>query len=130
MARDLNQVFLIGRLTRDIEVNTTKSGKNVGNFALAVNRSNEDVDFIECVAWDKTAELLQQYTSKGSKILVQGSLQIRSYEAKDGTNRKVSEIQVRDISFLDPKSDSQSTQKDVAPTDIDDKPIDLSEIPF
>lgn len=137
MARDMNQVFLVGRLTRDVDLKTTQSGKSVASFSLAVNRSNDEADFVECVAWEKTAELLAQYTGKGSKILAQGSLQGRSYEAKDGTNRKVWEVVVRDISFLDSKADSQpntqtntATKKDTVVEDIGDEPINLDDIPF
>ncbi len=133
MGKAVNRVFLIGRLTRDVEVSTTKGGKNVGSFSLAVDKATgEGADFFDCVAWEKTAELLQQYTSKGSKVHVEGSLQQRSWDDKDsGAKRSKIEVVVRDVTFLDSKSDSaQSTQKDVAPEDIDDKPIDLSEIPF
>lgn len=112
MARDLNQIFLVGRLTRDVELKTTQSGNKVASFALAVNRSKDEADFVECVAWDKTAELLAQYVGKSSKILVQGSLQERSYEAKDGTNRKVWEVIARDVTFLDSKPDSPQTITD------------------
>lgn len=136
MARDLNQVFLIGRLTRDVELRTTGTGKNVASFALAVNRSEESVDFIECVAWEKTAELLNQYTSKGSKILVQGSLQVREYEDKSGNKRKAYEVIVRDISFLDNKPEGATSattntqKKDTVVEDIGDEPINLDDIPF
>lgn len=132
MGKAVNRVFLIGRLTRDVEVKTTTSGKNVASFSLAVDKATgEGADFFDCVAWEKTADLLSQYTGKGSKVHVEGSLQQRSWEDKDGNNRNKVEVVVRDVTFLDSKSDSQSTQtKDNAPTDIDDKPIDLSEIPF
>lgn len=105
MGKSVNQVFLIGRLTRDIELRQTTTGKAVCSFSLAVDKSTgEGADFFECVAWDMTAELLQQHTAKGSKIHVQGSLQQREYEAKDGTNRRVVEVVVRDVTFLDKKS--------------------------
>ena len=131
MGKAVNRVFLIGRLTKDVEVTATKTGKNVASFSVAVYKSTGEVaDFFDCVAWVKTAELLAQYTSKGSKVHLEGSLQQRSWEDKDGNNRSKVEVVVRDVTFLDSKSDSQSTPRDTAPTDIDDKPIDLSEIPF
>ncbi len=136
MGKAVNRVFLIGRLTKDVEVRTTTTGKNVGSFTLAVDKSTGDgADFFDCVAWEKTADLLSQYTGKGSKIHVEGSLQQRSWDDKDsGAKRSKVEVVVRDVTFLDSKSDASgntSTQaKDNAPQDIDEKPIDLSEIPF
>lgn len=131
MAKSVNQVTLLGRITNDIEVRTTASGKNVVQFSLAVDKmgNQEGADFFEVTAWEKLAELLGQYTHKGSKILVLGRLQQESWEDKE-TGKKRSKIVVvaNDVTFLDNKTDSQS--KDVAPTDIDDKPIDLSQIPF
>lgn len=133
MGKAVNKVFLIGRLTRDVELRTTTTGKAVAGFALAVDKATgEGADFFECVAWEKTAELLQQYTGKGSKIHVEGSLQQREYEAKDGTNRRVVEVVVRDVTFLDSKSDSQAktntTNKDNSAGG--DEPVNLDDIPF
>jgi len=131
MAKSVNQVTLLGRITNDIEVRTTTSGKNVAQFSLAVDKmgSQEGADFFEVTAWEKLAELLGQYTQKGSKILVLGRLQQETWDDKD-TGKKRSKVVVtaNDVTFLDNKSDSKP--RDVAPTDIDDKPIDLSEIPF
>lgn len=129
MARSVNQVILLGRMTRDIEVRATTSGKSIGDFSLAVDRGNDEADFFDVVAWEKTAELLQQYTQKGSKVLVQGRIRQESWDDKE-TGKKRSKVVVvaQDVTFLDAKG--ESTGKDVVPTDIDDKPIDLSEIPF
>lgn len=138
MGKSVNQVFLLGRLTRDIEVKQTPSGKTVGSFSLAVDKQTNPqnngptADFFNCVAWEKTAELLSQYTSKGSRIHVQGQLQARSYEAKDGTNRNVVEINVRDFTLLDSKADAQPapTKNNDTNTDNGDEPINLDDIPF
>ena len=131
MGKSVNQVILLGRITNDIDLRTTTSGKNVAQFSLAVDKmgNQEGADFFEVTAWEKLAELLNQYTQKGSKILVLGRLQQETWDDKD-TGKKRSKIVViaNDVTFLDNKSDSRP--KDVAPTDIDDKPIDLSEIPF
>lgn len=133
MARSVNQVILLGRITQDVEVRTTTSGKNVTQFSLAVDKagSQEGADFFEVTAWDKLAELLAQYTQKGSKVLVQGRLQQDTWDDKD-TGKKRSRVTVtaNDVTFLDSKQDGNTNSKDVVPTDIDDKPIDLSEIPF
>ncbi len=146
MARAINQVILMGRLTRDPEMRTTPSGKNVTSFSLAVDRptSDDSADFFDITAWEKTGELVNQYLSKGRRCLVQGRLSFRSWE-QDGQKRSKVEVIANDVTFLDgpnggdnnnassnnsaPSSSSKQT-KDVAPEDIDDKPIDLSEIPF
>lgn len=147
MARAINQVILMGRLTRDPEMRTTPSGKSVTSFSLAVDRPGNDdsADFFDITAWEKTGELVNQYLSKGRRCLVQGRLSFRSWE-QDGQKRSKVEVIANDVTFLDgpngdnggsgnngsaPAQSSASKQtKDVAPEDIDDKPIDLSEIPF
>lgn len=124
---DLNNVNLIGRVVRDIELKTTAGGTNLTNFSLAVNNRNDTTSFFDCVAFGKTAEILAKYSSKGRQLAVSGSLQQRSYEAKDGTNRRVVEIIVNNVQLLGGKSDS--VQADVVPTDTDDEDL-LSAIPF
>jgi single-strand DNA-binding protein len=132
MAKSINNVMLLGRLTNDVEVRTTPSGKNVASFSLAVDKGGKDdgADFIEVTAWEKTADLLSQYTSKGSKIIVQGRLNQQTWDDKE-TGKKRSKLAVvaNDVTFLD-SAKSSGASKDVAPQDVDDKPIDLSEIPF
>lgn len=129
MARSVNQVVLLGRLTRDVEVRSTTTGKSIAELSLAVDRGNDEADFFDVTAWDKLAELLQQYTQKGSKVLVQGRIRQETWDDKE-TGKKRSKVVVvaTDVTFLDAKGDS--APRDVVPTDIDDKPIDLSEIPF
>lgn len=106
----MNRIFLIGRLTRDPEMRYVPSGQPVANFTLAVDRSfknsqgERDTDFIDIVAWRKSAELATQHLSKGRLVAVEGRLQIRSYEAQDGTRRKVAEVVTDRIQFLDRKN--------------------------
>lgn len=129
MAKSVNQVILLGRLTRDVELRTTTSGKNVASFSLAVDKggNQEGADFFDITAWDKLADLLDKYTSKGSKVLVQGRLTQDTWE-QDGQKRSKVSVTANDVTFLDSKS--EGTQKDTVLEDIDDKPIDLSQIPF
>ena len=100
-----------GRLTRDPEIKNTTTGKAVANFTLAVDRrfKNQDgqkeADFINCQAWGKTAEVLGQYTQKGSRIGIVGRLQVRSYDAQGGTKRWVTEVVVEELEFLESKKD-------------------------
>lgn len=145
MARGINQVILMGRLTRDPETRTTTSGKSVTSFSLAVDRQGQDdqADFFDVTAWEKTGELVAQYLSKGRRCLVQGRLRQDSWDDKEtGKKRSRVEVVAFDVTFLDgPSGDNQggsasrnqSSNKgkdEVVIEDIDDKPIDLSEIPF
>lgn len=149
MAKSINQVILMGRLTRDPETRSTASGKTITTFSLAVDRQTQDdqTDFFDITAWEKLGELVAQYLSKGRRCLVQGRLRQDSWEDKDtGKKRSKVEVVATDVTFLDGPSgsgdsgrsgaspaDSGSSKKkseDVVIEDIDDKPIDLSEIPF
>ena len=146
MARSINQVILLGRLTRDPEQRTTASGKTVVSFGIAVDRGGQDdaADFFNVSAWEKLGDLVMQYLSKGRRVLVQGRLRQDSWDDKEtGKKRSKVEIVATDITFLDGPQDGQSQgggqsarpasspkSKDTVIEDIDDKPIDLSEIPF
>lgn len=138
MSKSVNQVTLLGRLTSDVELRTTASGKNVTTFTLAVDKmqnSQKDgeptADFFEVTVWEKLAELVEQYTHKGSKVLVLGRLEQQTWDDKDsGKKRSKVVITANDVTFLDPAGSGDAKPKDVVATDIDDKPIDLSEIPF
>ena len=108
MAKGFNKVILMGNLTRDVETRTTQSGQTVSNFSLAVTRSWRDqngaqqdqTSFINCVAWGKVGEIIAQYVSKGSPLLVSGRLDQRSYEDKDGNKRQAVEVVVEDFNFV------------------------------
>ena len=143
MARSINQVILMGRLTRDPETRTTSTGKNITSFSLAVDRGGQDdqADFFDVTAWEKLGDLVAQYLSKGRRCLVQGRLRQDSWDDKEtGKKRSRVEVTATDVTFLDgPSGDSGATSSapaaskksnDVVIEDIDDKPIDLSEIPF
>jgi single-strand DNA-binding protein len=101
----MNKVLLIGRLTKDAELRYTANGKAVASFTVAVQRNKEEADFINCVAWNKTAENLANYTSKGSLIGVEGSIQTRNYE-KDGKRVYITEIWAQNVEFLGSKGKS------------------------
>ncbi len=149
MAKGFNKVILMGNLTRDVEMRTTPSGQQVANFSLAVTRSwkgqdgqtQDQTSFINCVAWGKVGEIIAQYVQKGAPLLVSGRLDQRSYEDKDGNKRQAVEVVVEDFNFVGGgrgeggnapagNAPSNNRSKDVVIEDIDDKPIDLSEIPF
>ena len=147
MARSINQVILMGRLTRDPEMRTTTTGKTIASFSLAVDRggSDDQADFFDITAWEKLGELVNQYLSKGRRCLVQGRLRQDTWDDKEtGKKRSKVEVVATDVTFLDgptgsdnsgssaPAADTSAPKKnkDVVIDDIDDKPIDLSEIPF
>ena len=144
MAKSINHVIIMGRLTRDPEMRTTPSGKSVTSFSLAVDRqgAEDQTDFFEITAWEKLGELVNQYLTKGRRCLVQGRLRQESWDDKEsGKKRSRVSIVASDVTFLDgPSGDSDASapaspssspkNKDVTIDDIDDKPIDLSEIPF
>lgn len=106
----MNKVILIGNLTKDPEVRSTGNGASVCTFTLAVERrfktaaGEKTSDFFTIVCWRQLADLCGKYLSKGKKASVIGELQNRSYEAKDGTKRYVTEIVASEIEFLTPRS--------------------------
>lgn len=106
----INNVVLVGRLTRDIELRYTANGTAVGSFSVAVDRpftnqqGERDTDFINCVAWRKTAETLANFTRKGSLIGVQGRIQTRNYTNANGQKVYVTEVVCENYSLLEPKS--------------------------
>ena len=107
----MNKVFLLGRLVRDPEIRTTQSGKMVTSFTLAVDRfaGGKETDFIPVVTWEKLAENCGNSLTKGQRALVEGRLQIRSYDGKDGQKRWVTEIVAQSVEFLDRRSSANPT---------------------
>ena len=105
----INRVVLVGRMTRDPELRRTPQGDAVTSFTLAVNRNftsrdgQQQADFINCVVWRKPAENVERYCSKGSLVGVEGRIQTRNYDDKDGKKVYVTEILASNISFLDSK---------------------------
>lgn len=104
MSQGMNNVVLVGRLTRDPELRTTGNGTSVTTFTLAVDRQygkDKQADFISCVAWKKNAEFVQQYGSKGRMVGLTGSIHTRHYTGKDGREVYVTEVWANSVSFLD-----------------------------
>ena len=109
----MNKVNLIGRLTFEPELKYNKDNIPYTRFNLAVNRNftnangEREADFISCIAWRKTAELINQHFNKGSEIGVSGRIQTGSFEAQDGTKRYTTDIIVEEITFIGKKKDSR-----------------------
>ena len=124
MAKDLNNVNLIGRMVREEEIRATSTGKKVLTFTLAVNNANDTANFIECVAWENTAEFISKYANKGARIAVTGVLNQESWE-KDGQKRSKLNVVVRDVQLLENKPMTKPQ-----PAEEMSEPVDLSQIPF
>ena len=115
----MNKVILLGRLTKDPELKVTPSGVNVCSFSIAVNRrfakeGQPDADFINCVAWNQAADLLAQYTHKGSQIGIQGRIQSRNYDDPNNPGKKVyvTEVVCDNFMFLDSKNSDNRPAND------------------
>ena len=113
----MNKAILIGRLTKDPEIRYTQSGVCVASFTLAVDRrfarkdssdGQPTADFIPIVAWRKLAEIIGNNLTKGRRVSVEGRIQVRTYDAKDGTKRYATEIIADEVEFLDSKNQSDS----------------------
>lgn len=110
----LNIAIIMGRLTRDPELRRTGSGKPVASFTVAVDRDyaadgqEKETDFIDCIAWNGTAEFVQKYFNKGSMIVVSGRLQLRNWTDKEGNKRRSAEIVANNVYFGESKKPSEN----------------------
>ena len=116
----MNSVVLIGRLAKDVELAKTKSGTSVARTCLAVPRDfkqegQPEADFINLMAWSKTAELLANYVNKGDQVAIAGRIQVRSYEDKEGKKQYFTEVIVNNIQFLESKKSDLKMEKDDLP---------------
>ncbi len=112
-----NKVTLVGRISTDLELRYTGSNKAYCRFNLAVNRMNEGTDFIPVTVWGKPAENLVQYQSKGSLILVDGSISMNNYTDKDGNNRTSFEVMTSNVQFLNSKRTNDETTTESVKSD-------------
>lgn len=120
----MNKIVLMGRLARDPELHNTNNGNAVCNITVAVNRDFGDgADFIDCVAWKKTAEMVSKHFHKGSNILIEGSLQSRKFEDKSGNKRVAWEVLIDRVHFVDGKKKSDTEPQT-------EEAIDDSDCPF
>ena len=111
----MNKIILMGRLTKDPELRYTQSGSAVASFTLAVNRKftnqngDREADFINCVAWQKTAEFVANYFKKGQMMALDGRLQVRSYDDQNGQRKWVTEVVAENIEFCGSKGNQEET---------------------
>lgn len=117
----INRIVLTGRITKDLDLKTTQTGYSVVSFTLAVDRARKndngerETDFIRCVAWNKTAEFMNLYCPKGSLIGVDGRLQTRSYEDRNGQRVYITEAVVDHMSLLESRNSQQGSQQPPTP---------------
>lgn len=130
----INKVILMGRLTRDPEMRHTNSGTPVTTFSLAINSGygeKQQTDFVNCLAWNKTAEFVTKYFTKGKMIIVIGRITTRSWETQDGKRAYATEVVANEVSFGETKS-SQQTATQPPMQDDDFTPLDEydEDLPF
>ncbi len=122
----MNKVILIGNLSKPPELRTTNNGTSVCTFSIAVNRKykaqdgSQITDFFDIVVWRQLADLCAKWLEKGKKVAVVGELQNRSYEAKDGTKRRVTEVLADSVEFLTPKNRAEQSPDAEGFTEVDD----------
>lgn len=132
----MNKAILIGNLTRDPEMRKTASGISACTFTLAINRrfANQqgvrEADFINVVAWRQLADLCLKYLEKGSKIGVVGTIQTRSYDARDGGKRYVTEVVAEEVEFLTVKASADTGEAPAQPADSMQEVAEDDELPF
>ena len=132
----MNRIILLGRLVKDPDVKVTTSGKTVCTFTLAVDRpfsgkdGKREADFINIQTWNKTAELIGNYVSKGQRLLVDGRLQIRSYDGKDGQKHYVTEVIADRVEFIERKEKSAQKAESEAMEGFGSEVQFDEEIPF
>ena len=114
----LNKVTIMGRFTKEPDIRYTQSGTPVASFTLAIDRDfskDKEVDFINCSAWQKTAEFIQKYFHKGNMAIVAGRLQVRNYEDREGNKRQSTEVVAENVYFGESKRDNISKAVDDSP---------------
>jgi len=130
----MNKAFLVGRLTKDPELNYTNNNTAVCNFTLAINRRfSEETDFIPIVAWSNTAEFCSKYFTKGRKVIVIGRIQVRSWEDNTGNKRYTTEVVAEEVDFADSKRNDIGDTYEMNANGIDGfylNPDEEDEIPF
>ena len=135
MAGNLNKVFLMGNLTRDVELKKTPSNMSVANVGLAVNRqyrtndeTREETTFVDCEAWGRTAEVMGQYLRKGRPVFIEGRLKLDQWQDRDGNNRSKLKVVIDNFQFIDSRGGGGGdapAQTSAAPQSVPE-----DEIPF
>ena len=131
----INRVVLTGRLTKDAELKATFTGNDVTSFTLAVdgfNKEQNNTNFINCVAWNQQAKFITTYCKKGSLVAIEGRLQTRNFDRKDGTKATATEVVVDRVENYSPKeyTQAESVNQNTAPVVNDNPFADDNDLPF
>ena len=129
----MNKIIIKGRLARNPETKQTNNGKSVCNFSVAVNRrmNKDEADFFECTAWEKTGEFVTKYFSKGQEIIIEGRMESRNYDDKNGNKRTAWGITVEQVDFCGTKSSGQTSTPTVAANlDNFEEEVSTDGVPF
>lgn len=136
---DINVTTLTGRITKDPELRKTQNGTSVVSFTIACNRrvpsQGQDADFISCVAWNKTADFMAQYVRKGALLGLEGRIQTRSYDDKDGKRVYVTEVVADSVQFLESKKQAENVHNEAYPVQNNEcadygAEIETDDLPF
>ena len=145
MAGNFNKVFLMGNLTRDVELKYTSGNQAVAAIGLATNRKyktrdgedREETCFVDCEAWGRTAEVMKQYLAKGRPVFIEGRLKLDSWEDKDGQKRSKLRVVIENFQFIDSRpgggggaGDGGGGGGSQAPAGVAHQPVDEADIPF
>ena len=127
----MNRCFIVGNLTRDPELRSTRDGSSVCSFTVAVNRrgKSDEADFFRVSAWNKLAETCQQYLSKGRKVAVTGPVSVSTYTGQDGKAYANLEVMAQDVEFLTPKGE-QNAPTHAAPANNGYQEVTDDDLPF
>lgn len=127
----MNTVILLGRLTADPDIRSTRDGKAVASFTLAVDRYKEGADFIRCQAWEKRADFCEKYLKKGTKIAVKGRIRTGDYTDKDGKKVYTTDVVIEDIEFAQTKAAQEAPEPKPDENGFMDIPDNIGEeLPF
>lgn len=127
----MNKVFLIGRMTKDAEVRANDKGTSQTRFSVAINRQKEGVDYINCIAWNKQAELIGKYLHKGNQIALEGHIHTGSYDDKDGKKVYTTDVVVDNITFIGNNTKIEEPKKEDPLEDFESEPQFTDEdLPF
>jgi single-strand DNA-binding protein len=139
MAGNLNKVFLMGNLTRDVELKKTPNNMSVANIGLAVNRqyrvneeTREETTFVDCEAWGRTAEVMGQYLRKGRPVFIEGRLKLDQWQDRDGNNRSKLKVVIENFQFIDSRGggNGEAPAQASAPASAPAQSVPEDEIPF
>ena len=123
----MNQVNLTGRVTHDLQVKVTKSNKHVLDFQIAVRENKDETIFIRCQAWEKTADIIDQYATKGSNLAISGSLKVEKYQDKNGNNVEKTYVKVNQVEVLDHRKGDLEKKNEEFGYSVDEENKNFSE---